>query len=201
MTALAISTHSGCRFLKPSLQHWRRRSNCGIKGLGIPALRHCHRSWSLLILVVISQRLILVTPVNWASMLASLSIPLQHKPISLFKLFTPMFGHHLRLAIQGSNTMLFSWMISHTTFGHFQSVLSLRSCQLFDRFMLMCKPNSVYLLLCCKLTTTANMIHTSCEPSSPPMGSLSASLARIHPSRTARRNVCSAQLTTVYAYC
>jgi hypothetical protein len=120
---------------------------------------------------------------------------------SLFNLFTRMFGHPQFLAIQVSNTMLCSWMISLIIFGPSRFVLSLKFFHLFDPFMLTCKLSSVYQLLRSKLTTAANSTLLPRAPSSPTTASPSASLARIRPSRTARRNALYARLTIVCEPC
>jgi hypothetical protein len=201
VTAPAISTRSGRRYLKSSPPQWLRRSNCGINALDIPAPQHSPRSCPPLNLAAISQKITLVNPVTWASMFAFHFILLRHQPFSLFKLFTRMFGHPQFLAIQVSNTMLCSWMISLIIFGPSRFVLSLTFSQLFDPFMLTCKLSSVYQLLRSKLTTAANSTLLPLAPSSPTTASPSASLARIRPSRTARRNACCARLTIVCEPC
>jgi hypothetical protein len=77
-----------------------------------------------LISVAISLKNTLASHVGLVNMFVSLLDLLSHSPIFLFNSFTQTCGHRQCLAIQGINTMLYSWMFSLIIFGHFLFVQS-----------------------------------------------------------------------------
>jgi hypothetical protein len=121
--------------------------------------------------------------------------------ISLFNLFTVMFGPHQFIATQGLNIMSCFLMIIRIIFGPFPCPKSLRSSLSFTHSSLMSARNLGSLFLRCRHTMAKNLTLMPCAISYPNTAPFFVSPAPIRPSKMERPSAYYVRLTIVCELC